>query len=246
MRFQALLCGAVLGAALSAATAGGQQPRPSVVIPRLDARVVIDGVLDEPAWAQAAVLDHFHQYQPVDGRPAQERTEVLVWYAPDALMVGIKAYTADVSSLRATRADRDKIDNDDRIILYLDTFNDQRRAFMFGVNALGVQLDGVRTEGASSVTHMFGGSIDYSPDFFYESRGRVTAQGYEVELRIPFKSLRLPGTGAQTWGFNVHRFSPSSGYEDTWTDVHRAGASFLAQSGTLTGLHDLQRGVVTE
>ncbi len=233
-------------ATLYAAAAGGQTPRPSVAIPRVDAKITVDGVLDEPTWKQAAVLDGFHQYMPSDSRPAQERTEVLVWYAPDALMVGIRAFTADVSSLRATRADRDKIGNDDRIILYLDTFNDQRRAFMFGVNALGVQLDGVRTEGASSAASMFGGSIDYNPDFFYESRGRVTAQGYEVEMRIPFKSLRLPGTGAQSWGFNVHRFSPASGYEDLWTDVHRAGASFLAQSGTLTGLHDLERGVVTE
>ncbi|MBW7933856.1 MAG: carbohydrate binding family 9 domain-containing protein [Gemmatimonadaceae bacterium] len=242
MRFPALL----LSTALVAHSAIAQQQNPSVTIPRLDAPITVDGVLDEPVWQQAALLDGFRQYLPVDSRPAQERTEVRLWYAPDALMVGIRAFTADVASLRATRADRDKIGNDDRIILYLDTFNDKRRAFMFGVNPLGVQLDGVRTEGGYSATSMMGGSIDYAPDFFYESRGRLTAQGYEVELRIPFKSLRLPGTGAQTWGFNVHRFSPSTGYEDTWTDVRRAGASFLVQGGTLTGLHDLQRGVVTE
>ncbi|MDP1891929.1 MAG: DUF5916 domain-containing protein [Gemmatimonadaceae bacterium] len=231
---------------LTASTAAAQTPTRSVVIPRLDARISVDGTLDEPAWTQAALLDGFRQYLPSDSRPAQEKTEVLVWYAPDALMVGIRAFTAEVASLRATRADRDKIDNDDRVILYLDTFNDRRRAFMFGVNALGVQLDGVRTEGASSAASMFGGSIDYNPDFYYESRGRLTAQGYEVELRIPFKSLRLPGTGEQAWGFNAHRFSPATGYEDTWTDVRRAGASFIAQGGTLTGLHDLERGVVTE
>ncbi len=223
-----------------------QDARPTVTVPRLAAPVTIDGVLDEPVWAQAARLDGFHQYQPADGRPSLERTEVLVWYAPDAFMVGIRGHATDVASLRATNADRDKISNDDRVILYLDTFNDRRRAFMFGVNALGVQLDGVRTEGAVSAANPFGGSIDYNPDFYYESKGRVTADGYEVELRIPFKSLRLPGTGTQSWGFNVHRFSPSSGYEDTWTDVRRAGASFIAQGGTLTGFHDLERGVVTE
>lgn len=242
MRIPVLL----LGLTLTISTAPAQSPARSVAIPRLDARITVDGTLDEPVWAQATLLDGFRQYMPSDSRPAQEKTEVLVWYAPDALMVGIRAYTADVASLRATRADRDKIDNDDRVILYLDTFNDQRRAFMFGVNALGVQLDGVRTEGASSATRMFGGNIDYNPDFYYESRGRLTPQGYEVELRIPFKSLRLPGTGAQAWGFNAHRFSPATGYEDTWTDVRRAGASFIAQGGILTGLHDLERGVVTE
>jgi len=234
-------------ATLWAAAAGAQAPgRQTVSISRLDARVVVDGVLDEPAWTQAAVLDGFHQYQPVDGQAALERTEVLVWYAPDALMVGIKAHAANVATLRATLANRDKIANDDRIILYIDTFNDRRRAFMFGVNALGVQLDGVRTEGAASAANIYGGSIDYSPDFYYESKGRVTADGYVVEIRIPFKSLRFPGTRTQEWGFNVHRFSPSTAYEDTWTDVRRAGASFLGQGGALTGLHDLERGVVTE
>ena len=78
-------------AAFFAATAGGQEPRPSVSIPRIDAQIVVDGVLDEPAWEKAALLDGFHQYQPVDGRPARERTEVRVWYAPDALMVGTLA-----------------------------------------------------------------------------------------------------------------------------------------------------------
>ncbi len=242
MRISVLL----LGLTLTISTAAAQTPARSVAIPQLNARITVDGTLDEPAWTQATLLDGFRQYMPSDSRAAQEKTEVLVWYAPDALMVGIRAFTADVASLRATRADRDQIDNDDRVILYLDTFNDQRRAFMFGVNAFGVQLDGVRTEGASSATRMFGGSIDYSPDFYYESRGHLTPQGYEVEIRIPLKSLRLPGTGAQAWGFNVHRFSPSTGYEDTWTDVRRAGASFIAQGGTLTGLHDLERGVVTE
>ena len=237
----------LFSAAICVASAGAQPPsRPTVTIPRIDARVVVDGQLDEAAWTQAAVLDGFHQYQPVDGQAALERTEVLVWYAPDALMVGIKAHTANVATLRATLADRDKIENDDHVVLYLDTFNDRRRAFMFGVNPLGVQLDGVRTEGAASAAHIYGGSIDYSPDFYYESKGRVTADGYVVEIRIPFKSLRFPGTAAQEWGFNVHRFSPSTGYEDTWTDVRRAGASFLAQGGVLTGLHDLERGVVTE
>jgi len=244
MRYAPLL--ASLALATLVATAGAQAPAPAVSVPRLTETVTIDGVLDEPVWGRAAKLDGFHQYQPVDGRAALERTEVLVWYAPNALMVGIKAYAADVNSLRATLADRDKIGNDDRVILYLDTFNDHRRAFMFGVNALGVQLDGVRTEGAASAANMYGGNIDYNPDFFYESKGRVTADGYVVEIRIPFKSLRLPGLGAQDWGFNVHRFSPSTGYEDTWTAVRRAGASFIAQGGTLTGFHDLERGVVTE
>lgn len=226
---------------------GQDSPAPrSVVAPRLEASASVDGVLDEEAWAAAAVLDGFHQYEPVDGRPAEERTEVLVWYAPDAIHFGIRAYDSRPASIRATNADRDAIDSDDHVLIYLDTFNDQRRAYLFGVNPLGVQQDGVRTEGASSAGNIFGGSIDTNPDFIFESAGALTDDGYVVEVRIPFESLRFPAAPEQTWGLNILRKVQRTGYRDTWTDVRRANASFLLQAGSMTGLRDLQRGVVVE
>jgi len=222
------------------------QQRPVVTIPREDAEIRVDGVLDEPAWQQAAVLTGFHQYEPVDGRPAAERTEVLVWYSPTAIHFGIRAFDSQPGTVRATNADRDNIGNDDQVTIYLDTFNDRRRAFFFAVNPLGVQGDGVRTEGASSATHMFGGEVDTSPDFIFDSRGRVTADGFVVEVRIPFKTLRFPGSGPQQWGLQIERKVQRTGYTDTWTDVRRASASYLLQAGTIAGLHDLERGVVVE
>ena len=223
-----------------------QNPPEPVTIPRLEVPVVVDGVLDEPVWQQAARLSGFHQYEPVDGRPAVERTEVLVWYSPDAIHFGIIAYDSRPESVRATQADRDNIGSDDRVTLYLDTFNDQRRAFFFAVNPLGVQQDGVRTEGAGSAGRTFGGNTDTSPDFHFDSRGRLTPEGYVVEVRIPFRSLRFPGSGPQQWGLQVERHVERTGYTDTWTDVRRANASYLVQAGSIDGLHDLRRGVVIE
>ena len=220
--------------------------RPTVTIPRVETEVIIDGTLDEAAWGQAARLTGFSQYEPVDGRPAEERTEVRVWYAPSAIYFGIIAYDRNPGSIRATRADRDNIDSDDHVIIYLDTFNDHRRAFFFGVNPLGIQQDGVRSEGAASAGNIFGGNVDRNPDYFYESRGRVTDFGYVVEVKIPFKSLRYPGNGPQSWGINFLRRIQRTGYNDTWTDVRRASASFLLQGGTIDGLHNLQRGLVVE
>ncbi|HEX6104872.1 MAG TPA: DUF5916 domain-containing protein [Gemmatimonadales bacterium] len=219
---------------------------PTAEIPRLEAEVRIDGVLDEPVWSRAARLTGFWQYQPVDGRPAEEKTEVLVWYAPDAIHFGVLAHDRSPGSIRATVADRDNIANDDHIIIDLDTFHDRRRAFSFGVNPLGAQSDGVRSEGAGQVSSLIPGSTDLNPDFTWESKGRITDQGYQVEIRIPFKSLRYPGSGAQVWGFNVTRVVQRTGYTDTWTDVRRANASFLGQEGALGGLHDLRRGVSVE
>jgi hypothetical protein len=219
---------------------------PTAEIPRVEAAVRIDGVLDEPVWAEATRLTGFWQYQPVDGRPAEERTEVLVWYAPDAIHFGIIAFDRVPSAIRATVADRDNIDREDQVVLDLDTFHDRRRAFFFGVNPLGVQTDGVRSEGAGQVSSLVPGSVDENPDFLWDSKGRITDRGYEVEIRIPFKSLRYPGGERQTWGFNVTRIVQRTGYTDTWTNVRRADASFIGQEGALGGLHDLRAGMTVE
>jgi len=237
-----------LSAVLLLQAAGTAAPPDShlVTLPRLEAEAIVDGRLDEPAWAQAALLGDFRQYQPVDGRPAEERTEVRVWYAPDAIWFGIVAHDRQPGSVRATNADRDNIGSDDNVTIYLDTFDDRRRAFFFGVNPLGVQDDGVRSEGGFTPGSLTGGNIDRSPDYIYQSKGRLTDSGYVVEVRIPFKSLRYPGGDAMRWGVNVVRVTQRTGYTDTWTDVRRANASFLAQAGSVTGLRDLRRGLVSE
>ncbi|MDQ3697376.1 MAG: carbohydrate binding family 9 domain-containing protein [Gemmatimonadota bacterium] len=219
---------------------------PAFEIPRIEAEVSIDGVLDEPQWARAARLVGFHGYQPVDGRQAEETTEVLVWYSPTAIHFGVVASDRDPASVRATLADRDNIGDEDRITIYLDTFDDRRRAFFFSVNPLGVQQDGVRSEGTSSPGRTFGGEDDLSPDYHFESRGRITERGYEVEIRIPFKSLRYPVAERQRWGINVTRHVKRTGHEDSWTDARRGSASFLGQSAAIEGLYGLERGVVVE
>ncbi|MEO7987300.1 MAG: DUF5916 domain-containing protein, partial [Gemmatimonadales bacterium] len=219
---------------------------PTADIPRLEASVDIDGRLDEQPWMEATRLTGFWQYLPVDGRPAEENTEVLVWYAPDAIYFGIIAHDRNPAAIRATVADRDNIDNDDNVVLDIDTFHDRRRAFFFGVNPLGAQSDGVRSEGAGQVSSLVPGGTDLNPDFTWQSKGRITDRGYEVEIRIPFKSLRYPGSGPQTWGFNVSRVVQRTGYTDTWTDVRRANASLIGQEGALGELHDLKRGVTIE
>ncbi|HSB54083.1 MAG TPA: DUF5916 domain-containing protein, partial [Gemmatimonadales bacterium] len=240
---------AVASATLATGPGAGVEGRgsPTADVPRVEAAEVrIDGVLDEPVWAQATRLTGFWQYQPVDGRPAEESTEVLVWYAPDAIYFGIIAHDKVPAAIRATVADRDNLDNDDHVVLEIDTFHDRRRAFSFAVNPLGAQSDGVRSEGTGQVSGLIPGSTDLNPDFIWESKGRITDQGYQVEIRIPFKSLRYPSTEPQSWGFNVTRVVKRTGYTDTWTDVRRANASFLGQEGALGRLHDLKRGVLIE
>lgn len=223
-----------------------------VRLPRIEADVRIDGVLDDEVWHRAALLKGFTQYRPVDSRPAEDSTEVLAFYAPDAIYFGIRAFEAHGNVVRATLADRDNIDADDNVQILLDTFNDRRRALLFAVNPLGAQEDGVRSEGLAGAAggqnagFRFDGVVDLNPDYVYQSHGRVTSWGYEVEVRIPFKSLRYQSGATQDWGIQLIRTTQHTGYEDTWTPVVRASASFLIQSGTLKDLTGLRRGLVMD
>src|SRR5205809_2413815 len=240
-------------------SAGTQQPvydghlrQLDVHVPRLEATVRIDGVLDEEVWRHAAVLKGFSQYRPVDSRPAEDSTDVLAFYASEARYSGIRAYEAHGNVVRATLADRDNIGADDNIQILLDTFLDRRRALLFAVNPLGAQQDGVRSEGIAGAAgggnagFRFDGVVDLNPDYVYESRGHVTSYGFEVEVRIPFKSLRYQSGETQDWGIQIIRTTQHTGYEDTWTPVVRASASFLIQSGSLKALTGLRRGLVMD
>jgi hypothetical protein len=230
----------------------GRSGQLDVRAPRIEADAAVDGALSEPVWRDAALLTGFSQYRPVDGRPAEDSTEVRVWYAPDAIWFGIRAFEAHGAQIRATLADRDAIDADDQVQILLDTFNDRRRALMFAVNPLGVQQDGVRSEGQEGSAggvgagFRFDGIVDRNPDFVFQSAGHVLADGYEVEVRIPFKSLRYQGREPQQWGLQVVRVTQHSRYEDTWTPVLRANASFLVQAGRLNDLTGLRRGLVLD
>ncbi len=234
----------------SQAVFNGRDSAIHVPIPRDTGAVSLDGELAEGVWRRAALLTGFSQYRPVDGRPAADSTEVLVWYDETAIYFGIRAIEAHGDVIRATLAERDRIDQDDNIQILLDTFNDRRRALLFAVNPLGVQQDGVRSEGQAGSAGgpgaggRFDGFVDVNPDFVFESQGRVFDGGYEVEVRIPFRNIRFQNANPQDWGIQVIRITQHNGFEATWTETFRANASFLGQSGRLTGLTDMERGLV--
>lgn len=243
----------------STGTYDGRAKHIDVQIPRIDTVATIDGFIDESVWKRAARLTGFSQYQPVDGRAAEEPTEVLTWYSSDAIYFGIKATELHGDVVRATKANRDDIASEDHVQILLDTDNGRQIAFLFGVNPLGVQQDGTRSAqfaggaGGGSATgggfrsiNPLDGTVDLNPDYVFESKGRLVPGGYEVEIRIPFKSLRYQDAKTQTWGLHILRRIQHSGFQDTWAPAVRANANFFAQSGTLEGLHDMHRGLVLE
>src|SRR5438552_2485628 len=230
----------------------GRERQLDVRIPRFDAEVVIDGDLADSAWRHAALLTGFSQYAPNDGVSAADSTQVLVWYSANAIYFGIRAFELH-GRPTATLADRDQIFGDDNVQILLGTFHDSKKALMFAMNPLGVQGDGALVEGANiSASGFIGGAVigreqpDLSPDYVFQSRGRVTDWGYEVEVRIPFKSLRYQPKQPQDWNLNIVRQVKHSGFEDTWYPAKRANATFIGQAGNLIGLSGMHRGLVMD
>jgi hypothetical protein len=246
-----LLLALHLGNTDPASVYNGRAGKLDVRIPQREVEVKVDGELGEAVWGEAALLTGFSQFSPVDGVAATDSTEVLVWYSPSAIYFGVKAYEAH-GAVHATLADRDRIGADDQVQILLGTFNDARQATVFAVNPLGVQSDGALVETGSTSGNGFNNAVvrresaDLSPDFVFQSKGRLTDFGYQVEIRIPFKSLRFQPAREQIWGINITRLVQHSGAEDSWAPAKRARASFLAQSGRLVGLTDLHRGLVLE
>jgi hypothetical protein len=209
----------------------GKDGQLEIAVPRIDRPPKIDGLLEEAVWQQAPILCGFTQFMPIDGVPACEETEALVLYSRQAIYFGFICHYQDPSSIKATLTNRDEAFADDYVGICLDTYDDQRRAFMFIFNPLGVVGDGVRIEG---------GDEDYTPDFTVDSRGRLTDEGYVVEAAIPFKSLRFPGNGPMAWGLNVFRKTRSQSVRLSWAPIDRNQSNLLAQSGHLVGIRDVQ------
>jgi hypothetical protein len=249
--FSALLLVVRFVAMTLAATYIGRENQLHARIPRLTADVTVDGVLNEPVWRQADLLTGFSEFSPHDGIAAADSTQVLVWYSPTALHFGIRAFEPH-GAVHATLADRDKIAADDNVQILLGTFHDHRQAYVFGVNPLGVQMDGTIVEQGQVLTGGWTPTIsgrvapDLSQDFVFTSKGRLTDYGYEIEIRIPLKSLKYQTADEQSWDLNIVRQVQHSGAEDSWVPAKRSTTSFLAQSGALDGLTGLTRGLVLD
>lgn len=207
-------------------------------------------------WRSAAVIEHFVQQAPLDGAPATEQTRVRLAFDGRYLYLGFEVRYTDPGILRANRVDRDQADQDDLVTVYLDPFLDQQRAYVFDVNAYGVQGDGIvvtntggGTRGRGRTTgggrEQEGGipGTDRSWDALFSTAGQLTGDGYTAEMAIPFKSLRYPrpvAGASHRWGFQIVRSIGGKNDErDVWAPMSRDVTGFLSQMGILDGMTDV-------
>ena len=207
-----------------------EKTRP-ITIPRLIETVIIDGKPSEEAWKQAAVFKDFYQTSPGDNTAPSKPTEVLVMYDDRHLYIAFKCWD-ERDKIRASVAKRDEVFNEDNVRVWLDTYNDQRRAYVLGFNPLGIQQDGIFTEGRGA---------DFSVDIVMESKGVIEDWGWSVEVKIPFKSLRYSAGKGKFWGFNVARNIARLNDEfDQWLPDDRNISGFLIKHGKIGGLDEIK------
>ena len=194
-------------------------------IAQASSTIVIDGVADEKAWADATVTQGFSMVLPMDTSRANVKTTVRMTYDADNLYVIAECFKALDGADMVESLRRDfNFQKNDNFIVFIDPFNDLTNGFAFGVNAVGAQWDGIMYEG---------GKVDLSWDNKWTSVVKNDAQKWVFEAAIPFKSIRYK-EGITRWGINFSRNDLKTTEKSAWAAVPRQfPTSSMAYSGCL-------------
>ncbi|MBN2184490.1 MAG: carbohydrate binding family 9 domain-containing protein [Candidatus Krumholzibacteriota bacterium] len=182
--------------ALNVGTGSMEEP---FKVPHMTKKIKIDALMNEAAWNGALKLVVNTEVEPGENIPAPVKMEVYLLYDESNLYVLFRSFDPDPSQIRARYCDRDALWNDDWVAIFIDTFNDGRRDYGYICNPFGVQSDIVESE--------MGGNSAW--DAIWDSAGRVTSDGYIVEMAIPFNSLSFQRSESnQVWGLDLVRSYP--------------------------------------
>jgi len=243
-----LMCAAAASRAHAQAPAHDHEAREQYRIEarRADRAPVIDGVLDDQVWRQAAVLDSFTQQEPSDGAPATERTEVRLLYDAAHLYIGVRATDSDPAGVIATEMRRDspRLLEEDNFQIILDTFRDSRSGYMFVTNPLGAKLEQqVFEEGGGNLR---GAAANINRDWngVWDAAARRTSDGWTAEIVIPIVTIRSPTADEQTWGVNFMRNIRRKNEQVYWAPIPKPYTlTRVSMAGTLSGMSGVTRGL---
>ena len=197
--------------------------------------IVVDGKLDEAAWARATPITDFRQQQPHEGAAASQRTEVRVLYDERALYIGARMFDSlGGRGIIAPVSRRDQLlDSNgnngsfnslttDKLVVILDPYHNKIDEAWFEVNPAGVRGD------------QFNGDPSWDP--IWEAATRVDSAGWTAEMRIPYSQLRFSRDSLQAWGMQILRYTDRLHEQDMWSFRKLSEAGGAAYYGTLTGL----------
>ena len=229
--------GALLLGGLVSGSASAQNPEARAV--RIETPPRVDGVLDEPFWAGIPPVTGFRQRDPVDGAPASERTEMRIAYDRNALYFGFTLFDSEPDRIRRAILDRGgRISKDDRVVIALDTYFDRRNGYIFEVGALGTQDDALFTDESLD-------RPDWNWDGVFTTETTVNAEGWVLEMAIPFTTIRFADAEEPVMGIAIQRSIRRKNENVFWPHIGQdfvGGIAQASQYATLRGLKDVRRG----
>jgi hypothetical protein len=217
-------------------TLGTSQPvyHPNLKISKAIGSIEIDSRLDDAGWNSAARIDNFIERNPGDNTPPEVPTEVYATYDDSKFYIAFVCHD-DPKTIRATMSQRDQWSGDDAVYVLLDTYGNAAWAYEFIVNPYGIQKDRLW----SSIS----GEEDAGHDLIWESSAQITDSGYQVEIAIPFASMRFPNRDIQTWRIDFWRGRPRENYKQySWAAYDRNEQCWPCQWGTAEGIHNVHPG----
>jgi hypothetical protein len=222
--------------AVASPLAAADEPRPRIELVRVDKAPVIDGRLDDEVWAKATLpLTEWLTYNPLAGEKMAQQTEVRAAYDGKSLYFAFHCTDPEPARVRGSLSRRDNLWNDDWVGLSLDSVGNGQSSYDLFVNPLGVQGDILNTPSAGE---------NSAPDFVWESAGRRTEQGYDVELRVPLTTIRFASGANVKMGVLFWRRVSRLGMSASWPVVP-AGRSFFQQHAEMV-LRDLEQPLTLE
>jgi len=232
------------GASEATGKSPAQDPSNAAEATRVDLAPKLDGTLDDPLWRTATPITDFRQREPFEGQASTEKTEVRILYSRHAVYFGIRCYDSDPSRIVATELRRDvSQDLDDHFEILIDSNHDRRGAYVFQINPLGTQVDGLIVEEQGSGFGSFGADFDTGWDGVWTSEARITADGWTATIEIPFTTLNFTRSNNVLWGLNFKRFIRRKNEQDLWRAYRRTfGVTKVSQAGDLRGITDIGSG----
>ena len=193
-------------------------------IPRFSSPPKIDGILENPVWEQEALkIEDFLQFAPKEKGTPSEKTVAYLGYDQKNLYIAFRCYDSEPQKIRASITNRDNLFDDDWVVIFLDTFNEKRRAFEFFINPVGVQGDAIRTEEGGNENE----SDSWDTAFYTD--GKINEEGYTIEMALPFKSIRFPDKENKVWNICIGRNIPRKGEIIVWPGMSREIPGIIVQ-----------------
>ena len=199
---------------------------------RTDEKIIIDGIINDPAWKKAPIATEFVEFQPNIGKKETDanKTEVRILYDNDAIYVAGFCHESSKDSISTELVGRDVIGSNDFVGVLFDTYHDEINGFGYYVTPLGEQYDAKYSSNGE----------DGSWNSVYYSEAKIVDSGWTFEMRIPYSAIRFGNKSPQDWGINITRSRKKSGQQSMWNPIDPKINGLFNQAGLWTKIENVK------